>query len=120
MTESEQFEATRLFLAALGEVKGSELILFDPLVFALCVKALKDNSFAQQFSTSTTIMGMTSWDFQEGMSLAQAGRVMTRQNPRYTHFTILMTPQKMQALLERDDAAEIRELAAAYLERVSH
>jgi hypothetical protein len=107
MDDSERLDALRLFIGALVRVLGGpQVIPFDPASFASAVAEGqgKGDEFAQKFALYTTIAGSRCPDFQEGLTLAQAAGLISRQNPTYTSFVPRM-PARQLRRLETSDAA---------------
>lgn len=128
MTESERFEATRLFIAALKNLiaatkPDTRVIPFEPRVFALAVheEAKKGNSFAEKFQVYKTVAGKSCPDFQQGMTAAQSAGLISRQNPTYQFFSVTMSPRLVESTLssvETSVSQGVNALAEGYVARV--
>lgn len=121
MNDAERFEATRLFIAAVGEARKDKAVPFEPVHFAEAVYTLRlaGNGFAKRFPTFNSLGGLTCPDFQEGMAAAQAAGLITRQNPSFRFFTVRMPPRVVRTTLRGvADEADIRKVAQEYCSRV--
>lgn len=106
MDEAQQLQTVTLFLAACRTEQDAGL-LGRQLRFcqyamgnALLKERERDNPFASLFRTYPTVLGPSSPDFQEGLSLAMlAGRV-SWLTPEHERFIVEMSPRQTQKYTE--------------------
>lgn len=122
MTDAERFEFTRLFVGALAAVQPEQEqgkpVPFDPRAFAEVVaeEAKRDNRIAMRFAVFPTVSGKRCPDFQYGLTIAQSAGLISRQNPSFESFSVLMPPRQRRELEAHSLFQNARSIAQLYLE----